>query len=638
MTWDSRLFIAVLSAGIVCSGGPLGAQDSKTPTTEDALKLKPIQSEIRFDTPDKDEVGDCSIRAEKIGKAKGWVVRDPAGQILRRFIDTNGDNVVDQWCYYESGLEVYRDIDTDFNGKADQYRWLNTAGARWALDTDEDGQIDLWKEISPEEVTAEVVGALGNQDTARFARLLLTQKELSALGLSEEQTEKLAAKIKAAISQFKATAAKQKVISQETQWLHFGGTRPGLVPEGTNGSTKDLRVYENVVAVVGNNKTHGQVRVGTMIQVGDNWRIIDLPIAVAEDGGQLEDSNFFFAAATATIPNIAPQSTNAPSSKIQELLTQLEELDKQVPPSDSADAQANYNAQRTRVLEQLSKESDTPEDREQWIRQLADMVSAAVQSGGYPDGVKKLQTLYATLDKDQATHELAGYVKYRYMTAEYVEALQTQKDFTKVQTAWLENLEQFVKDYPKGSDAPEAMLQLAIAEEFAGQEDTAKKWYTSIVRNYPESQASKKAAGANTRLDSVGKSIDLKGKTADDKAVDLARYKGKTVVVHYWATWCEPCKSDMVKLKELQSRYARSGLALIGVNLDNSPRELVEYLKANRLPWPHIYEPGGLDSRLANEMGILTLPTMILIDSSGKVVDRNIHVSALETELKTRLK
>ena len=53
---------------------------------------------------------------------------DRTGKILREFVDTNGDNVVDRWSYFKDGVEVYRDIDENFNGKADQHRWLNTAG------------------------------------------------------------------------------------------------------------------------------------------------------------------------------------------------------------------------------------------------------------------------------------------------------------------------------------------------------------------------------------------------------------------------------------------------------------------------------------------------------------------------------
>ena len=53
-----------------------------------------------------------------------------------------GDNVVDTWSYYKNGLEVYRDGDLNFNGKADQYRWFHTGGSRWGLDKNEDGKLD----------------------------------------------------------------------------------------------------------------------------------------------------------------------------------------------------------------------------------------------------------------------------------------------------------------------------------------------------------------------------------------------------------------------------------------------------------------------------------------------------------------
>ena len=56
------------------------------------------------------------------------------------------------------------------------------------------------------------------------------------------------------------------------------------------------------------------------------------------------------------------------------------------------------------------------------------------------------------------------------------------------------------------------------------------------------------------------------------------------------------------------------------------------------MAWPNIHEAGGLDSRPAIELGVLTLPTMILLDTSGKVVDRNIHITELEDELKEHIK
>ena len=131
-----------------------------TPTVEQALNLTPVQAGVDCDRPSPQDIPKCKITAKKINGQVGWIVEGPNGAILRKFVDTNGDNVVDQWSYYKDGVEVYRDIDSNFNGKADQHRWFNTAGTRWGLDPKEDGTIESWKTISAEEVTAEVVAAL----------------------------------------------------------------------------------------------------------------------------------------------------------------------------------------------------------------------------------------------------------------------------------------------------------------------------------------------------------------------------------------------------------------------------------------------------------------------------------------------
>ncbi len=135
------------------------------------------------------------------------------------------------------------------------------------------------------------------------------------------------------------------------------------------------------------------------------------------------------------------------------------------------------------------------------------------------------------------------------------------------------------------------------------------------------------------RLDSVGKELALSGQSPMGGPVDLADYRGKVVLVQYWATWSAPSKNDMATLKELWNKYGRS-FTIVGVSLDNNAKDLNAYLAENPLPWPQIFEPGGLDSRPANLLGILTVPTMILIDPQGKVLSRNIATADLETELK----
>ena len=139
-------------------------------------------------------------------------------------------------------------------------------------------------------------------------------------------------------------------------------------------------------------------------------------------------------------------------------------------------------------------------------------------------------------------------------------------------------------------------------------------------------------------MESVGKTIALSGTTLDGKAASLDLLRGRTVLIHYWATWCEPCKQDLVTLKQVQAKFAKQGLTVLGINLDSDRAAAITYLQDNPLPWPHLYEPGGLDSRLATELGILTLPTMILLDKDGKVINRNIHAAELDEELGKRLR
>lgn len=606
-----------------------------TPSADQALKLQPIQKDVDYDRPTPEEAAKCKIQAKKASGNVGWVVEGPDGSILRKFVDTNGDNVVDQWSYYKDGLEVYRDIDSNGNGKADQYRWFNTAGTRWGLDKDEDGTIDSWKVISPEEVTAEAVAAIANRDNARFLRLCLTRDEAKKLGLDTTREEQLVEKIKRLPSDYEKAVAEQKLAGPGTKWIQFSGSQPGIVPAGTDGSTSDIWAYENVLAVVSTEGKHSQIQLGTLVKVGDAWKAIDSPHAVAEGQADLASTGFFFHSTA------KPSRTNAAgnlSDSMQKLLADLEKLDKTATEAVTPEQRATFNGKRADLLEGIADQAKSPEEREMWMRQLADMISAAVQNGTYPQGAKRLEGLFDKLSRDPSQKNLVAYVRFRQLMADYGLKLQTPgSDFPKLQAEWFKQLEQYVSEYPKAADSSEAMLQLAMNSEFAGQEDDAKKWYGRITQQFADSPAGRKAAGAMTRLDLVGKPINLQGKAPGGETVDVARFRGSVVLVQFWATWCEPCKADIAVLKDLTEKYGRQ-FNVVGVSLDDKSKELTEYLRENRLPWPQIYEEGGLDSRPANELGVMTVPTMILVDQRGNVVSRAIRAADIEKELKRLIK
>ena len=598
-----------------------------TPSAKAALGLKPVQKGVEYELVPADRVERCEVQDITDDGWSGWEVISSDGTMLRKFADTNGDKKVDLWCYYNYGIEVYRDVDANFNGKADQYQWLGTAGTRWGLDSNEDGIIDRWKRISVEEVSAEVVAALRDISPRRFARLLASEKELLSVGLSKKKAAALATKADRAARSFSDLAKRQKAVGETAKWVQFASSPPGIVPKGTDGSTKDVLVYENAVAMFENGEQSGQLLVGTILRINDNWRLIDLPsVGDVGEGVAQAAGNFF------TPSNAAMSSTggSGASDATQQLVGDLEKIDTSLASTTKADAVAKLHDQRARIVEQLIEASSTQDERETWVRQLVDTVTVAVQSGKYPKGLARLKRVAGNFAK--GNQELAAYADFQTIGTEYVTRQTKDADFPKVQEWYLKTLNDFIDRYPKTPEAAQAMLQLALSREFEDKERDALRYYRKVASTFPKTDAGEKAAGAIRRLDSVGRRITFAGATIDGKNFALSNVRGKPVVIHYWATWCEPCKQDLKLLRRLQARYP--SLELVGVNVD-STRELAEsFMDENSLPWTQLFEPGGLESSpLSKEFGVQTLPTMMLIDTAGKVVRHNIRAAELDVEL-----
>ena len=175
------------------------------------------------------------------------------------------------------------------------------------------------------------------------------------------------------------------------------------MPAGSDGSRKELRVYENVFAIVQNGGKPSQVQIGTLIQVGDAWRLVDAP-AVAEGQAESAPAGFFFLTAMANRP--AAAAAGAGSEEGQKFLSALEKLDPLSP-------------ERPDLLEQLAHMAKTPEDRAMWYRQMADTISAAVQSKKSSDGDKRLEALFHKLQSGDGDKALAAYVRFRQLNAQY---------------------------------------------------------------------------------------------------------------------------------------------------------------------------------------------------------------------------
>ncbi|TWT86619.1 Thiol:disulfide interchange protein CycY precursor [Pseudobythopirellula maris] len=607
------------------------AHAAKSYSAAQALTLEPVQRGVEYDKPSAAEAEKCEIALES--NKVTWQVRDALGKTLRRFSDANGNGRVNVWSYFRDGLEVYRDIDTDGDGQADEFRWLHTGGARWAVDTDKDGEIDRWRVISPHEVAELMADAVQRKDEKAFAALLLSGDEIKRLGAGEALTKQLNEQARRAPSDFRKLIGSKQALPAGARFVDFGAARPGVIPEGIDGAKKDLYVYENASALVDNGGAPEQLLLGSLFKIGDAWRVAEAPRA-GGDGPEL--ANVF------SVPSFSRGEAGgpAPTEDMQRLMDSLERLDREMASAPPA-KQKELIGERADVIGRLAQASPAGEQRDQWRDQLADMLSAAVQADGYSEGIERLKRLENEAVKGRAGAATLAHIRYRLLWAEYGLQLRDPKaDYVKVQESWTKDLAAFIDRHPQGPDAEDAMMQLGMAHEFAGENDEAVVWYKRLAAESPRSTSGRKAAGAMRRLGSIGKAISLKGPVLGGGQADLAAppYRGRYVVVHYWATWCEPCKADMAQLKELASKHGRK-LAVLGVNLDDQPADAEAFVATRRAPWQHLYGKGGLtSSERALEMGVMTLPLTLLVDDKGRVVNRNANVAELERELEGLLR
>ena len=230
-----------------------------------------------------------------------------SGQTLRRLLAANGDPSINLFIYYDQGLEVYREWDSDGSkenaeGKRiverDNFRWVNLGGTRWGVDEDGDKKIDVWKRISASEAGRVAAEALLNNDPQMLQTVLVTSEELAALGVNRQIIdEDIAPRLAAPGDQLDRMRSESKMLADRGKFQQFNAGQPGLILPGEQRATRELEVVENSTALVsaGRGET-GMISVGEMVklpaelrrgQTGDVWKLTAMPLPIEGAGTQI---------------------------------------------------------------------------------------------------------------------------------------------------------------------------------------------------------------------------------------------------------------------------------------------------------------------------------------------------------------
>lgn len=123
-----------------------------------------------------------------------------------------------------------------------------------------------------------------------------------------------------------------------------------------------------------------------------------------------------------------------------------------------------------------------------------------------------------------------------------------------------------------------------------------------------------------------------------DSMISLSSFRGKVVLLDFWASWCGPCRRSNPKLIKLYNKFKSQGFEIVAVSLDKGKMSWLDAVKDDKLPYTQMIDSRSGDSSVASAYGIFQIPTQFLIDKDGRLQEKDLEGKKLELAIGKLLK
>jgi thiol-disulfide isomerase/thioredoxin len=192
----------------------------------------------------------------------------------------------------------------------------------------------------------------------------------------------------------------------------------------------------------------------------------------------------------------------------------------------------------------------------------------------------------------------------------------------KAQTKLLDRAEALAKQFPQSMALTDLIYGLGQSDAATDEHKKRAETIASGMDNQM-AQMLKQSLESKAKMEALqGQPMTITGTTPEGKPFSTDQWKGKVVLVDFWATWCGPCIAELPRVKKIYADYHDKGLEILGVSNDSDIEALKQFMQENPdMPWPQLFDAQAAAKKdwhpVTMSYGIEGIPTMFLIDKKG---------------------